>query len=176
MSASYPSSSAFIDPAPESGALLTHPLASLSARGARGDENATVLLRTASGKPLRLQAELLAEGSSRASDAPLWHEVSLYRTRSGQIALALRCVRASDPAGFAHRALVFDDMDAAATWLEQFDPTVDVNADFDVADTRLSSAAMALKAASLRDRTERLERAYRALIGEVLFRLETDFF
>jgi hypothetical protein len=38
----------------------------------------------------------------------------------------------------------------------------------------LSTASLAVKAASLRERAERLDRAYRGLVGEILFRLEAD--
>jgi hypothetical protein len=65
-------------------------------------------------------------------------------------------------------------MDDAATWLETFDPIADLSADFDVSDIRLSAARVALKASALRDRAERLDRAYRVLVGEVLYRLATD--
>jgi hypothetical protein len=38
----------------------------------------------------------------------------------------------------------------------------------------MSVAQVALKAAALRDRAERLARAYRVMVGELLFRLETE--
>jgi hypothetical protein len=38
----------------------------------------------------------------------------------------------------------------------------------------LSAVCVAVKAAALRDQAERLDRAYRGLIGEVLFRLESE--
>jgi hypothetical protein len=142
-------------------------------RAPRGDAD-SLLLRNVGGKPLRLRAELLAEGSNRAPEAACWHEVAVYRTDVGQTAVALRFMRPGGAENGVHRARVFEDMDAAATWLEGFDPAADLSADFDVSDTRISTARIALKAAALRDRAERLDRAYRGLIGEVLFRLESE--
>ncbi len=150
---------------------LRLPLAGLPARG--GDTE-SVLLRNVGGKPLRLHGELLAEGSTRMPEAACWHEIALYRTGSGQIAVALRFLRPGGAETGVHRARVFEDMDSAASWLEGFDPAVDLSADFDVSDPRLSAACVAVKAAALRDRAERLDRAYRGLIGEVLFRLESE--
>ncbi len=150
---------------------LRLPLASLPPRG--GDTD-SILLRNVGGKPLRLQGELLAEGSNRVPEAACWHEIAVYRTASGQIAVALRMMRPGGVETGVHRARVFEDMDGAATWLEGFDPAMDLSADFDVSDPRLSAACVAVKAAALRDRAERLDRAYRGLIGEVLFRLESE--
>jgi hypothetical protein len=133
-----------------------------------------VVLRNSGGKPLRVRAELLAEGSSRCAGASLWHEVALYRAADGAIAVAIRFLSSGSAESAVHRARLFDDIDSAVSWLEGFDPAFDLGADFDVADTRQSVAQVSLKAAALRDRAERLTRDYRGMIGEVLFRLETE--
>ncbi len=140
----------------------------------RGSDLALVVLRNSGGKPVRLHAELMAEGSSRYQGSMLWHELAIYRAEDGAVAVAVRFMAASGTEAGVHRALLFDTADAAANWLETFDPAFDLSADFDVSDTRVSVAAVALKAASLRDRAERLTREYRVLVGEVLFRLETE--
>jgi hypothetical protein len=133
-----------------------------------------ILLRNLGGKPLRLSAALLAEGSNRQQGGTHWHEIALYRTDEGQIAVALR-LRVALPADLGvHRARLFANIDTACDWLEQFDGSADLDAGFDVADRSLSTASLAVKAASLRERAERLDRAYRGLVGEILFRLEAD--
>jgi len=43
-----------------------------------------------------------------------------------------------------------------------------------VADPTATGADLAVKAAALRDRAEDLRRAYRALIGELLYQLDTE--
>ena len=70
-----------------------------------------------------------------------------------------------------HRARLFPHLDEAASWLESFDPAADMAVDFDVSDQAVSVASMALQAAALRERAVCLERAYRGLVGEVLFQL-----
>ena len=94
MSAAYSAASAaFIESEPASAAdrALALPVPAL---GVRSQPAGSVLLRNVGGKPLRLRADLLAEGSSRASNLGFWHELALYRTDSGQIAVALRLLRA----------------------------------------------------------------------------------
>jgi hypothetical protein len=140
----------------------------------RGVEPPLVVLRNSGGKPLRLHAELVAEGSSRCTGSALWHELALYRTSEGTIAVAIRFLAASGMEAGVHRARLFDTADEVASWLENFDPAFDLGADFDVSDARESVASVSLKAAALRDRAERLSRAYRVMIGEVLYRLETE--
>lgn len=175
LSASYSAAAAaFIDPVPAPRGLADRPVfAALPGLPLASPDVTTVLLRNVGGKPLRVRAELLAEGRSRDGDQAMWHEVAIYRTDVGQIAVALRFMRRGADVGI-HRARLFDGLDAAATWLEQFDPSADLSADFDVSDNRLSAASVALKAASLRERAERLDRAYRGLVGEILFLLESE--
>jgi hypothetical protein len=140
-----------------------------------GADAPPLVLRNSGGKPLRLQAALLAEGSSRLAGATRWHETAIYRSSEGTFAVALRFLSAAAGEAGVHRARLFDTEDDAATWLENFDPACDLDADFDVSDPRISIALVALKAAALRERAERLSRAYRVMIGELLFRLETEF-
>jgi hypothetical protein len=166
-------SAAFIDTVEAEGAERAA-LLPLAGAVSRGQAGGAVLLRNAGGKPLRLRAELLAEGSSRGEGAGAWHELAIYRMESGQVAVALRLARQGGAETGVHRARVFEDMDSASGWLEGFDPACDLSVDFDVADSRVSAAYVTLKAAALRDRAERLERAYRSLVGEMLFRLESE--
>jgi hypothetical protein len=146
------------------------PMATLFTRGT----DDLIVLRNSGGKPLRVQGILIAEGSSRGPHSTAWHEIAIYRVASGGVAVAIRFLGASGAACGVHRARLFDSTDEACGWLESFEPAFDLGADFDVSDARASSAAVSLKAAALRDRAERLEREYRALVGEVLFRLETE--
>ncbi len=139
----------------------------------RGSEGGLVVLRNNGGKPLRLRGELLAEGSSRCAEERMWHEIALYQAADGAVAVAIRFFGGAAETG-VQRARLFPTMDEACAWLEAFDPSFDLAADFDVADPGISVARVALKAAVLRDRAERLTRGYRGLVGEVLYRLETE--
>ncbi len=146
----------------------------LQLASSRRAENGWVLLRNLGGRPLRVRAELLAEGSNRELGAPAWHEVAIYRSDTGQIAIALRLLRRDALDLGVHRAKLFDTLDAASDWLETFDTSADLAVEFDVADRSVSAACMTLKAAALRERAEAINRAYLGLIGEILFRLEAD--
>jgi hypothetical protein len=139
-----------------------------------GEDLGPVVLRNMGSKPLRLRAEMLAEGGNNMPGSECWHEIAIYGTETGQVAVALRLLRAAAGDIGVHRAQIFEDIDAAATWLEQFDTSADLAPDFDVADRRQSTATVVLKAASLRERAERLDRAYRGLLGELLYRLELN--
>jgi hypothetical protein len=144
-----------------------------SGGGAR-ESQAAVMLRSAGGKPLRVSGALLAEGSSRWPGAPLWHEIQVYECDSGGYALGLRLRDASGRESGADRAKVFASLDDVAVWLEGFDPAGDLHAGFDVSDPAANGAEIALKAAALRDRTEQLRHAFRALVGELLYRMDTE--
>jgi len=151
-----------------------HALTVSSPKTTHCTRSGVIVLRQSGGKPLKIKAELLAEGSSRTVTSLGWHEIAIYRTEEDGIVVAIRSLRNGGAESCVHRARSFPDTDQAATWLEEFDPSFDLSADFDVADPRASAASVSLKAATLRDRTERLKRDYRCLVGEVLFRLETE--
>ena len=142
--------------------------------GASGNAIDSVLLRNIGGKPVRFRGVLLAEGSNFARGLALWHDIALYRVDGGQVAVALRLKRPGDADLGVHRARVFEDLDAACSWLEHFDCTADLAAEFDVSDPTVSAARVTVQAAALRERAERLQRGYRGLVGEILFRLEAE--
>jgi hypothetical protein len=133
-----------------------------------------ILLRNSGSRPLRVQGELVAEGSSWAAGLPCWHEISLYRCDNGQIAIAQRTRHQSAPEVGLHRAVLRADMDETCAWLEMFDATADLDAGFDVADMNTSTATITLKASALRDRADRVVREYRCLVGELLYRLAVE--
>lgn len=142
-----------------------------------GSGSETVTLRVSGGKPMHLRAELLAEGTSWTVGAPAWHEVALYQRGSGDCAMSLKVCRG--PGGDApggdsdlFYARIFPALDEALGWLQDFDPTADLGADIDASDRRISTTDIALRAAALRQRTDRVRLQYRALIGELLYRLD----
>jgi hypothetical protein len=63
-------------------------------------------------------------------------------------------------------------LDAALGWLQAFDPTADLGADIDASDRRVSTTDIALRAAALRQRADRIELQYRSMIGELLYRMD----
>ncbi|RYJ02246.1 MAG: hypothetical protein EON47_08135 [Acetobacteraceae bacterium] len=130
-----------------------------------------VVLRVSGGKPLRLTAMLLAEGTSWSPRIPAWHEVSLFAGPGGEIALGISTFKKSAHEADVHRAELFPDLDAALGALEGFDPTADLAARIDAADPRISGAVVALQAAALRQQADGLARQWRGMLGELLYQL-----
>lgn len=131
-----------------------------------------VTLRVSGGKPLRMHALLLAEGTSWALGTAAWHEVALYRRDHGEVALAIKTFKKAQNETDVFRAEIFPNLAEAVAFLEGFDPTSDLTVDLDAADRRVSAAHIALRAAALRQRMDEITRQYQALVGELLFHLE----
>jgi hypothetical protein len=131
-----------------------------------------VVLQVSGGKPLRLRGITLAEGQSWAPGTVAWHEVTLYRADTDEVAVAVRTLRKAPGETDIHRAELFPTLGDALSWLEQFDPTQDLSVDLDASDRALSAIEIALRAAALRGRADEVARQWRALLGELLFRLD----
>jgi hypothetical protein len=153
-------------------ASLTHDTAARASGPLARHGDGTVTLRVSGGKPMHLRAELLAEGTSWTQGAPAWHEVALYERASGDRAVALRVCRGPGGDSDLFYARIFATLDDALGWLLEFDPTADLGADIDASDRRVSTTDIALRAAALRQRADRVQLQYRALIGELLYRLD----
>ncbi|MBK1660064.1 hypothetical protein [Paracraurococcus ruber] len=132
-----------------------------------------VTLRISGGKPLQMRAALLAAGSGWSPRLAAWHEVAVYRRDGGDVAVAVTALQKAPGDAASHRAELFPTLDDAAQWLEEIDPLADLPVDLDPSDPRLSGAELALRAAALRLRADAVGRAWRALIGDLLYRLHT---
>ena len=130
------------------------------------------MLRVSGGRPLHLRGHLLAEASSWSPGAPAWHEMALYQCDGGEIVAALRFCTQPAGAGDLCQARPFATLADAADWLGGIDATADIAIDLDASDRRLSGVEIALRAAALRQRADRVERQYKAMIGELLFCIE----
>lgn len=153
--------SSFLDIAGEPAAMLPAP-------------PAPVTLRMAGGKPIRLLASLLVEASSWTPGAAMWQEMELYRTEAGEYAVSLKTCRGPGGGNDLFHAHVFPGLEPALAWLQDFDPTADLGVDLDVSDRRISTTDIALRAAALRQRADRVALQYRSMIGELLFRLDAE--
>ena len=130
-----------------------------------------IVLRVSGGKPLRVTATLLAEGTSWSPRIPAWHEVSLFAAPGGAVALGISTLKKSTHETDVHRAELFPGLDAALSALEAFDPTADLTTSIDAADPRVSGAVVALQAAALRQQADGLTRQWRGMLGELLYQL-----
>jgi hypothetical protein len=139
----------------------------------RLEDSATeITLRQSGGKPLHIRADLLAECSSWSAGAPAWHELALYRRDTGAFAAAIKTCRAPMGGSDVFHARLFADIEAALGWVQGFDPTGDLGADIDSSDRRISTTDIALRAATLRQQADRVQQQYRAMIGELLYRMD----
>jgi hypothetical protein len=134
--------------------------------------DATVTLRLSGGKPMHMRAELLAECSSWSAGAPAWQELALYRRDSGDFAAGIKTCRGPMGGSDVFHARVFADLDTALGWVQGFDPTADLGANIDSSDRRISTTDIALRAATLRQQADRVEQQYRAMVGELLYRMD----
>jgi hypothetical protein len=124
------------------------------------------------GKPLRLTGRLIAECSSWSANVLYWHDLTIYQCDGGNICVGLRSCRESSGEHDVFQARSFLTVDAAMSWLLEYDPTADLPVDIDVSDRRISAVEIALRAAVLRQRTDRLQLQYRSMIGELLYQLD----
>ena len=131
-----------------------------------------VLLRQSGGKPLRIRGELLAECTSRTPAGPTWQDLQIYSCDDGHVAVALRTCRDTRHESDVFHAHLFESLEKALGWLQTFDPTVDLVADLDASDRRISATEIALRAAALRQRADWVEMQYRSMIGELLFQFD----
>lgn len=143
-----------------------------SAASDKGGDS-VVTLRVSGGKPLRVQGNLLAQCSSWTAGAPAWHDLVLYDCGTDGCAAGITTFRGPMGGSDVSHARLFPDLEAALVWLEAFDPTADLDVAFDSSDRRISTTDIALRAAALRQCTDRVEKQYRVLVGELLYRLET---
>ncbi len=148
---------------------VTPPAGSIVLKDAR---DGTVTLRISGSKPIRMSGELLAECNSWSAGAPAWQELVLYRREAGDYAAGIKTCRTSIGAPDVFHARIFPDLDAALGWLQAFNPVADLDADIDSSDRRISATDIALRAATLRQQTDRVEQQYRVMIGELLYRME----
>jgi hypothetical protein len=131
-----------------------------------------VTLRLSGGKPMHMRAELLADCSSWTPGAPAWHELAIYGRETGDFAVGIRTCRAPTGGSDVYHARVFADLESALVWVQGFDPTADLGADIDSSDRRISTTDIALRAATLRQQADRVAQQYRAMVGELLFRMD----
>ena len=131
-----------------------------------------VVLQLTGGKPLRISGELVAECSSWTASASSWHDLQIFVRDTGEFVVALRSCRGDAGESDVFHARAFASRDEAMLWLQEFDPTADMVADLDPSDRRISAPEIALRAAALRQRMDRLQMQYRSMIGELLYRLD----
>jgi hypothetical protein len=129
-------------------------------------------LRRTGRKPVRFEGWQLVEAIGAHGNRDIWHDLNIYRTVKGGIVVELIIRRASADQQDLSRVKVFADLAAAADWLEAYRPAEDVPipAGLGVFDTALPWAV--LQAVQLRQRIDRVDTDYHALLSEVFAALD----
>lgn len=141
----------------------------------QGEESyAPVVLKISGGKPMRMRARLVAEGTSWALGTAAWNEVAIYQRDQGDIAVSIKTFKKAATDTDVFHAEVFPNFEEACGFLESFDPSSDMSAGIDASDRSVSGAEIALRAAALRQKADDVVRRYRSLVGELLFRLDAS--
>jgi hypothetical protein len=137
------------------------------ANGSAPQAAAIHTLRRTGRKAIRFEGWQLIEALGSNGGRHVWHDLNIYRTVKGSIVVELIARRGLADHHDVSHVQTFDDLAAAANWLEAYRPAEDVPipAGLGGMDTTLPWAV--LQAVQLRQRIDRIELDYRALLSEV---------
>lgn len=129
-------------------------------------------LRRTGRKPVRFAGWQIVEAAGSDGRSAIWYDLNLFRTVAGAIVVELIARRQAAGAPDVGRVYTFESLDAAAAWLEAYRCADDVPApaELSAADTALPWAV--LQSVQLRQRLERCESDYRALLSDVFAALD----
>lgn len=132
----------------------------------------THTLRRTGRKAVRFDGWQLVEAVGNGSGRHVWHDLNIYRTVKGCVIVELIVRRGQPEHQDVFHVKTFDDLGAAACWLETYRSADDVPipAGLGEVDTALPWAV--LQAVQLRQSIDRLESDYQALLSEVFGALD----
>ena len=139
----------------------------------REHETATTFtLRRTGRKAVRFDGWQLIEAIGSAGGRHVWNDLNIYRTVKGCIVVELIVRREAPEHQDLFHVKTFEDMNAAAAWLEGYRAADDVPipAGLSQVDTALPWAV--LHAVQLRQTIDRLEADYHAMLSEVFAALD----
>ncbi len=147
-----------------------HP--SLDVCSAEQQPAATYTLRRTGRKAIRFEGWQLIEAVGCDRNRDVWHNLNIYRTAKDSLVVELTVRRASADHQDIFIIKTFNDLPAAAAWLENYRPADDVPIPngLGAIDTGLPWAV--LHAVRLRQSIDRIELDYRALLSEVFEALD----
>jgi hypothetical protein len=132
----------------------------------------TFTLRRPGRKAVRFEGWQLIEAVGSDTNRPVWHDLNLYRTVKDCVVVELIARRTLPDHQDICRVKTFEDLAAAAAWLETYRPADDVPipASLGAVETALPWAV--LQSVQLRQSIDRLESDYQTLITEVFAALD----
>jgi hypothetical protein len=147
--------------------------AGMKAEGCESDRQPSChTLRRNGRKAIRFEGWQLIEAAGSSHGGQVWHDLNIYRTVSDSIVVELIARHATADHHDLSQVRVFDDLPSAADWLEAYRPAENapIPAGLGATDTALPWAV--LQAVQLRQRIERIELDYQALLSEVFAALD----
>lgn len=137
------------------------------------DHGNWITLRRSGQSPYRFKGDTIVESTGYYAGSRLWHEINIHKNSKGSYVLDLRVFKKRDDDKDVFRVKTFSTIDEVKSYLEAYNPSDDVKITFDSSDDALSTSQLTLHAVSLRQATSEAERDYHALVGDLLYQLES---
>lgn len=151
------------------GPSMTTMMPAVDNRGAGRSGNSQVFtLRKSGGRPISFSGRHLGMQNGYRLGTVLWHELNLYQTDDGRSVADIRVFSKAENSKDQFHVHVADSLDDALSFLENYDPRIDVVADFEIDDPTLTPAELMVHAAALKYRVAETVNQYRALLGAFL--------
>jgi hypothetical protein len=133
---------------------------------------ATFTLRRTGRKGVRFDGWQLIEAIGSDGSRPAWHDLNVYRTTKGCIVVELTARRGQPEHKDIAHVKTFDDLNAAAAWLEAYRAADDAPIPQGLGGGDAAMPWAVLQAVQLRQSIDRLEADYHALLTEVFAALD----
>ncbi len=131
-----------------------------------------VTLRRSGKQPLRFKGALVAEATGHSPEGRMWHELNIFRRQTGGFVIDLRVFKKGRSQKDIFHVNAVETIGEVVSFLEDYDPTVDVPVNVETDAQYCSTAQLTLKAVALRQQIEEAERDYRSLVGDLLYQLD----
>ena len=132
----------------------------------------TYTLRRTGRKAVRFDGWQLVEAIGSGTGRHVWHDLNIYRSVKGCIVVELIVRRNPPDHQDIFHVKTFDDMAAAACWLESYRSADDVPIPTGLGEVETALPWAVLQAVQLRQTIDRLESDYQALLSEVFAALD----
>ncbi len=129
-------------------------------------------LRRTGRKPIRFQGRQLVEAIGRGDSERITHDLNIYRTINGRIVVELIIRRGLPDRQDLCRIHKFDNLSAAATWLENYKPAEDAQIPDGLSHPETTLPWAVLQAVQLRQTMERIDTSFRCMLSEVFLALD----
>jgi hypothetical protein len=132
----------------------------------------THTLRRTGRKAVRFDGWQLIDAVGSSGDQQVWHDLNIYRTVKDTIVVELIARRALADHQDVCQVRTFEDLAAAAAWLESYATAADVPIPAGLASQDVALPWAVLQAVQMRQCIDRLQSNYQALLSEVFAALD----